>query len=120
MDQLPLLERTSFSVIVLHVFCGFCSEEVSLALGCRILLWRSLCFPFIIIVIFLYTVGKHIPCGLSIAYTSYIRYGVRAAPKFGKHVRIFSYHKKNKISIAYHMQRNITVLSSICKLENIC
>ena len=27
----------------------------------------------------------------SFVYTSYIRYGVRAAPKFGKHVALFSF-----------------------------
>ena len=40
-----------------------------------------------------FTVSKHIPCGLSIEYTSYIRYGGRGAPKLGKHVQIFLYHK---------------------------
>ena len=40
------------------------------------------------------TVGKHTPCKLSFVYTSYIRYGVRAAPKFGKHALPFSYHNK--------------------------
>ena len=41
-----------------------------------------------------YTVGKHTPCKLSFVYTSYIRYGVRAAPKFGKHASLFSYHNE--------------------------
>ena len=39
------------------------------------------------------TVGKHTPCKLSFVYTSYIRYGVRAVSKFGKHASLFSYHK---------------------------
>ena len=29
-----------------------------------------------------------------ILYTSYIRYNDRAAPKFGKHTLLFSYHKE--------------------------
>ena len=44
----------------------------------------------------LFTVGKHTPCGLSFVYTSYIRYGVRVVPKFGKHALLFSYHKGKK------------------------
>ena len=40
------------------------------------------------------TVGKHTPCKLSFLYTSYIRYGVRAAPKLGKHASLFSYHNE--------------------------
>ena len=43
-----------------------------------------------------FTVGKHIPCKLSFVYTSYIRYGVRAAPKFGKHTSLVSYYKGEK------------------------
>ena len=43
------------------------------------------------------TVGKHTPCGLSFVYTSYIRYAVRAVPKFGKHALLFSYHKGKKM-----------------------
>ena len=56
------------------------------------------------------TVGKHTSCKLSFVYTSYmyIRYGVRAVPKFGKHASIFSYHK-TKICIGHHMQRNVIV-----------
>ena len=42
------------------------------------------------------TVGKHTPCGLSFVYTSYIRYGVRAVQKFGKHASLFSYNKGKK------------------------
>ena len=45
---------------------------------------------------YIYTVGKHTPCGLSFVYTSYIRYGVRAVPKFGKHALLCSYHKGKK------------------------
>ena len=41
----------------------------------------------------IYTVGKHTPSKLSFVYTSYIRFGVQAAPKFGKHTSLFSYHK---------------------------
>ena len=39
------------------------------------------------------TVGKQTPCKLSFVYTSSIRHGVRAAPKFGKQASLFSYHK---------------------------
>ena len=39
------------------------------------------------------TVQKDTLCKLSFVYTSYIRYGVRAVPKFGKHASLFSYHK---------------------------
>ena len=42
------------------------------------------------------TVGKHTPCKLSFVYTSYIRYGVRAAPKFGKRASLFLYHEDKK------------------------
>ena len=40
-----------------------------------------------------YSVGKQSPCLLSFVYTSYIRYGVRAARKFGKHASLFSCRK---------------------------
>ena len=33
---------------------------------------------------------------LSFVYTSYIRFGARAAPEFGKQASLFSYHKKTK------------------------
>ena len=57
----------------------------------------------------MYTVGKHTACKLSFVYTSYIIYGVRAAPMFRKHESLFSCHKE-KIQIGHHMQRNIIVL----------
>ena len=40
-----------------------------------------------------HSVRKQSPCLLSFEYTSYIRYGVRAAPKFGNHVSLFLYCK---------------------------
>ena len=40
--------------------------------------------------------GKHTPCKLSFVYKSYIRYGIRAVPKFGKQASLFSYHKDKK------------------------
>ena len=43
------------------------------------------------------SVGKQSPCLLSFVYTSYNRYGIRAAPKFGKHPSLFSYHNKNTV-----------------------
>ena len=43
-----------------------------------------------------FSVGKQSLCLLSFVYTSYIRYGVRAAPKFGKHASLFSHHKDKK------------------------
>ena len=41
--------------------------------------------------VYKHTVGKHTPRKLSFVYTSYIRYGVRAVPKFGKHASLFAY-----------------------------
>ena len=43
-----------------------------------------------------HTVRKHTPCKLSFVYTSYIRYGVLAVSKFGKHTSLFSLHKDKK------------------------
>ena len=42
------------------------------------------------------SVGKQSPCLLSFVYASYIRYGVRAAPKFGKYASLFSFHKEQE------------------------
>ena len=53
-----------------------------------------------------YSLSGNTPCKLSFLYTSYIRYGVRAALKFGKHASLFSYHKDKKIRIDHHMKRN--------------
>ena len=61
-----------------------------------------------------FSVGKQSPCLLSFVYTSYIRYGVRDAPKFGKHASLFSYHKEQKYNIGYHMQCVIIVFLVIC------
>ena len=47
-----------------------------------------------VLYIHVYTVGNHTPCKLSFVCMSYIRYGVGAAPKFGKHESLFSYHKE--------------------------
>ena len=41
-------------------------------------------------------VGKQSPCLLSFVYTSYIRYGVRATPKFGNHASLLLYYKDKK------------------------
>ena len=58
----------------------------------------SLCFKILLKYILTnITVEKHTPCKLTFVYTSYIRYGIRAAPKFGKHASLYSYHKKSAV-----------------------
>ena len=48
------------------------------------------------------SVGKQSPCLLSFVYTSYIRYGVRPAPKFGNTHRYFHIIKtKNTYMLSY-------------------
>ena len=42
------------------------------------------------------SVGKQSPCLLLFVYTSYIRYGVRAVPKFGNHASLFLYYNDKK------------------------
>ena len=66
------------------------------------------------------TVGKHTPCGLSFVYTSYIRYGVRAGPKFGKHASLFSYYKRKKYVKAVICSVMLWSFSNVSLLEIIC
>ena len=66
------------------------------------------------------SVEKQSPCLLSFVYTSYIRYGVRAAPKFGNHASLFLYYKDKKYVLAIICSVIVLSFSSMCMLENIC
>ena len=66
----------------------------------QVSVYRTIGPTLVFLTYFIITVGKHTPCLLSFVYTSYIRYGVRAVPKFGKHALLFSYHKdKNYVLV---------------------
>ena len=66
------------------------------------------------------SVGKQSPCLLSFVYMSYIKYGARAAPKFGNHASLFLYYKDKKYVQAIICSVILLSFSNICMLENIC
>ena len=63
----------------------------------------------------------HVSYHLYVCHTKKFRYGVRAAPKFGNHESLFSYHKEKNYK-DHHIQRNTCILLSlniVSFLENI-
>ena len=66
------------------------------------------------------TVGKHTPCKLSFVYTSYIKYGVRAAPKFGNQASLFSHHIDKNYVYAIICSVIVMSFSNMRMLDNIC
>ena len=60
------------------------------------------------------------PCKTSFVYTSNIKYGVRAAPIFGIHASLSSYHKDKKYVQAIICSVMLLSFRNKCMLENIC
>ena len=81
---------------------------------------KTFFFNNFVFIFFPPSVGKQSPCMLSFVYTSYIRYGVRAAPMFGKHALLFSYHKEQKYIYSIICSVILLSFSNMCFLENIC